>query len=191
VTDPVLRSFLRGAAEDSSWINRHSETLRLVADPRSGDTPRAYHALLRGVEHLRREPGGAVEVSSEPIPFTIVFPEGYLTSADPGLQLKLVHLGAPIFAVNVRPPLVCLGSAFQPGTRLRSLVEHVYAVLSSRVFDTADAFSIEARDYYYRHAEQVRGLRAAPLWVSPVAASAHVEPMSPELLAQAPGRAGS
>jgi hypothetical protein len=189
VIDPVLRSFLLGAVEDADWINRHSEALRIVADPRSGDPPQAYHALLRGVEHLRRPPGGAVGVSSDPIPFTICFPVDYLTSVDPTLQLKLVHVGAPVFAVNVRVPLICLGSGFQPGTRLRSLVEHVYAVLSSRVFDTADAFCREARDYYYRHADEVQQLRAAPLWVPPLARSARVEPMSAELRARGRERA--
>ena len=187
--DPVLRSFLFGALEDADWINRHSESLRIVADPRSGEPPHAYHALLRGVEHLRREPGGPVQVSSEPIPFTICFPENYLSSVDPTLQLRLVHLGAPVFAVNVRVPLICLGGGFQPGTRLRSLVEHVYSVLSSRVFDTADAFCLDARDYYYRHADEVQRLRAAPLWVPPVAASARVEPMNAELRARGRGRA--
>lgn len=182
--DSVLRSFLLGALEDADWINRHSESLRVIADPRSGDPPRAYHALLRGVEHLRRQPGSPVQVSSEPIPFTVCFPEEYLSSVDSSLQLKLVHLGAPVFAVNVRVPLVCLGSGFRPGTRLRSLVEHVYGVLSSRVFDTADAFCVEARDYYYRHADEVRRLRAAPLWVPPRAVSARVEPMSAELRAR-------
>ncbi len=187
--DPVLRSFLLGAVEDAGWINRHSEALRIVADPRSGDPPHAYHALLRGVEHFRRSPGAPVQVSSDPIPFTICFPENYLTGVDPTLQLKLVHVEAPVFAVNVRVPLICLGSGFRPGTRLRSLVEHVYSVLSCRVFDTADAFCIEARDYYYRHADEVRGLQAAPLWVPPRAVSARVEPMSTEVQARGRERA--
>jgi hypothetical protein len=189
VIDPVLRSFLLGAIEDADWINRHSQVLRLVADPRSGDPPHAYHALLRGVEHLRRSPGAPVQVSSEPIPFTICFPENYLTSVDPTLQFKLVHVGAPVFAVNVRVPLICLGASFRGGTRLRSLVEQVYSVLSCRVFDTADAFCLEARDYYYRHADEVSRLRAAPLWVRPLATSARVEPMSAELQARGRERA--
>ncbi len=184
MTDPVLRSFLQGAREDSVWINHNSNILRVVPDPRSGDPPCVYHALLREVEHLRREPGGAVEVSSAPIPFTVIFPPEYLVSVDPTMQLRMVELGAPVFAVNVRGPLVCLGSRFAPGSRLRTLVEHVWSILSCRVFDTADAFNVEARDYFYRHREQVRGLRAAPLWARPIAASAVVEPMSAELLAR-------
>lgn len=184
MTDRVMESFLHGAREDAQWINRHSEILRVFPEPRSGEPPRVYHGLLSGVEHLRRAPGGPVEVSSEPIPFTVRFPGDYLASADPTLQLRMVELGVPVFAVNVRGPLVCLGSRFAPGTRFRSLVEHVYSIVACRVFDTTDAFNVEARDYFYAHPDEVRALRAAPLWSRPAAASATVRPMSAELLAR-------
>lgn len=180
MTDRVLRSFLLGAREDADWVNANSTILRVVPDPRSGEPPCVYLGLLREVEHLRRASGGSVEVSSDPIPFTVRFPLDYLVSSDPMLQLRIVELGAPVFAVNVRGPLVCMGSRFQPGARLRTLMEHVWGILSCRVYNTSDAFNAEARDYFYRNADQVRALRAAPLWARSIAKSAVVQSMNAE-----------
>ncbi|MEN8185262.1 MAG: hypothetical protein ABFS46_22290, partial [Myxococcota bacterium] len=166
----VHRSFLREAEREAQACNRESGVLRLLGDPVSGHPPSRFHGLLREVQHFVREPGGAVHVSDDPIPFSIHLPEDYLRSVDPALQFRIVELHAPLFHPNVRGPLVCMGSRFRPGTRLRSVVEHVYALFASHVFATEDAFCPEARDFYRRHTARARSLQAAPLWRRPLAA---------------------
>jgi hypothetical protein len=173
VSDPVLRSFLLGAREDARFVNRESDVMRLLAEPRSGDPPSRYHGLLARVEHLRRA-GGAVVVSREPIAFEIEFPDGYLRSANPQLQFEVVQLHAPVFHPNVGGGIVCLGPRFQPGTRLRALVEQLYAILSARAYAADHAFCPDARDHYRRHADQIAQLRASPLWRRPAAARVRV-----------------
>lgn len=172
--DPVQLRFLAETLGVAHAISRESHILRLVADPLSGDPPSRYHALLREVEHFERRPDGRPRLSNEPIAFTLHFPDSYLRSGDPKLQYQVLRVGSRVFHPNVRVGLVCLGHGFRPGTRLRPLVEQAYAVLSSRVYATQDALDGEARDYYRRHVEEVRRLRASPLWRHPVAGRVRV-----------------
>ena len=72
----------------------------------------------------------------------------------------------------MRGGIVCLGPFFRPGTSIRPLVEQIYRIVSGRDFATGHAFDGEACEYYLSHLDQVRALRAAPLWRRPLATRA-------------------
>ena len=186
--DAVYESFLLGAREDAERIGAESDAVRLVAAPRSGSPPAVYHGLLSGAAHFVRDAAG-IRVSADPIPFTLQFPGDYLRSADPDLQFRVVFVHAPLVHPNCRGGLVCLGPGFRPGTRLRALVEQAYGILASRVFAPDHALDPEARDFFLHHIEEVRRLRASPLWRRPLAARVRVEPIPAERLAAQEGRA--
>jgi len=162
------------AREDARCVNAESDAMRLVADPHSGEPPCVYHGLLRGCEHFRWGPTG-IAVSADPLSFSLHLPADYLRSVDPNLQFRVLEVHADLVHPNVHGGLVCLGPGFRPGTRLRALAEIAYGILSSRVFATDHAFSREHRDYYLRHIEDVRRLRAQRLWRGSAAASVRVD----------------
>ena len=178
MSDPIREGFLVSVEEDAALANRESDVLRLVGVPREAGSPDTWHGLLRGVEHLVRAGAGPVGVSHDPIPFTLTFPSDYLSSVDPTLQLRVasVHPHARLFHSNVsRFGQVCLGAQFAPGTRLRPLVEQLYDVCSFRITATEDSFNADAAIWIVEHVEQVRALRAAPLWRRALASAVRVE----------------
>lgn len=177
--DPIYEDFLCTVARDARLVNAESDLLRLVGEPRrAGAAASVYHALLRDTEHLVRDSTGNVRVSSAPIPFSVGFPDDYLSCLDSGLQFRVarVHPQHPIFHSNVQHGgLLCLGPDFAPGTRLRPLVEQLYGILSFAIIATDHPFDVEAARYLVEHVEQVRALRAPPLWRRPVAGEVRVE----------------
>lgn len=181
MTDPVHRAFLEGAAEDAAQINRASEVVRLVP-LRNGPGPsEIYTGMFRDIEHLERTQDGTVRHSSDLIPFTVRFPPDYLVSVNPDLQARVVRIHTPILHPNIRGGHVCLGTDFAPGTRLKPLITHLHLIVSSRIFATDHPFDSEARQYYLDHADEIRRLRAAPLWRRPVALNVSVHrPASPD-----------
>lgn len=176
MTDPeVLRGWLEEAGQDAARVNADSDSLRLVADACSGDPPHGYHGLLKNVEHFEHDGSGAFRRVRGAIAFTIEFPTDYLRSTDPGLQFRVVRVDRAFAHPNVKAGICCLGPRFHAGTRLRSLVEQVYRILTSRTFATDHAADVDAREYYLKHIDEVRRLEAPPLWRRPVARRVRVE----------------
>ena len=75
--------------------------------------------------------------------------------------------------------LICLGALFKPGTRLRPLLSQVHGIVSSRITATEDGFDRDATLYYRRHVEEVRALRSAPLWRTPLARRVVIRELRP------------
>jgi hypothetical protein len=177
---PVQRSFLGTLAEDAAELNRASDCLRLMPDPRSGDPACVYLGLLQNVEHFVQEPDGSVGVSDAPVAFRVHFDEDYCSNHDGSLQFRVARLLSPLFAPNHRTGgILCLGAGLRAGTRLRSVVLAVHQIVSGRTYATDDCLDAEARDYFLAHPERVRALRSPPLVREPVAARVRVEGLPP------------
>ena len=184
MNDEIYVSRLESMFEEHHAINAESDVVRLTPVPSPQGPPRGYLATYRGVEHLvsagsSASGRGAIEVDDAPMQFGIDIPPDYLRSVDPTLQFRVVCALTPLFHPNVRNGQFCLGGGFRPGTRLRRLVETIYAIASARVFATDDAFDPEARDHYLAHLDRVESLRAAPLWRRAPAARVRVEANAP------------
>ena len=174
--DEVIRAFRGRVAEDASRIRDESSIVRLVADPMSGDPPSRYVGLLTGIEYFERGEGGAIRVSGLPLPFTLDFTDDYCSCTDGSLQLRVARVHSLMAHPNQGPGgAICLGPRFSPGTRLRPLLEHLYRICSARVYASDSPWDPHAADFFRRHPDRVRALRAEPLWQRPVAASVRVE----------------
>ncbi|MFQ5667694.1 MAG: hypothetical protein ACE5I7_14875 [Candidatus Binatia bacterium] len=175
MSDPVYDAFLETAAEDVLAVNAASDILQLTPDPAAGRLPHTYNGWLQEVEHLDRAGDGTAYVSAATVGFTIHFPAEYCRSTGADLQFRVVRLHFPLLHPNTKGGMVCLGPHFRPGTRLRPLVHQIYGIISGRIFATDHAFDAEACMYYLRHLDQVRALRARPLWRRRVAGRVRVE----------------
>ena len=185
MSDPVYEAFLDVVAADAADCCNGSDILTLTPRVCTDRPPCVYDAELRDVEHLARVVDGTVRVSSDVVVFTVQFPTDYCRSTDASLQFRVVSVSVPLFHPNVRGSLVCLGPRFRPGTRLRPLLEQIYRIVSGRVRATEHAFEAEACWYYLRNLDQVRALRARPLWRRPVigrASVTHGQPQDAETL---------
>jgi hypothetical protein len=167
--------FLGTTASELPQINADSSVVRLVPAVGAGFPAAAYDGVLTGVEHFELEPGGTVHVSARDVPISVRFPPDYLRSADPSLQFRVVRVHVPLFHPNHRSGSLCLGPAFHPGSRLRSLVEQVFGIVSGRIAATDHGFDKDACDYFLAHPEEVRALRAQPLWRQAIATRVRVE----------------
>ena len=174
--DDVIEAFRRRVAQDVLRLRDESTSLRLVADPMSGDPPSRFHGLLMGVEHFERAADGGIRASGSAVPFSFDFPADYCSCSDGSLQLRVARVRGPMLHPNVGPAgVVCFGPRFRPGTRLRPLLEHFHRICSGRVFASENAFDPIAADFFRRNPERVHSLRALPLWRAPVAGSVRVE----------------
>ena len=135
MSDPILRAFLRTAAEDAARVNAESDAVRLVSCfDRGAEPPDTWLGLIEGVEHLERHPDG-VRTSAEPIPFGLRFPRDYCSSLDPNLQFRVAQIRTehPFFHPNVRGSLVCLGRECEAGrfgviqVRVVRKIEHLHS----------------------------------------------------------------
>jgi hypothetical protein len=180
VNERPIDRFRRRFAEEVPGIARESEIADLVADPTSGDPPRLFPGVLRSVEHFERRSDGTIHASSAPIFFVIELPDDYCSCVDGSLQLRVATVCVPLFHPNVsRGGIVCLGPRFRPSTRVRPLLDHLYAICASRVFASESPWDAESGSFYRNSLGRVRALRAAPLWRQPLAARARVEPLPP------------
>jgi molybdopterin/thiamine biosynthesis adenylyltransferase len=176
----TLAELLDAAARDLGGSIEESDVAQLIVDPFRGDPPRVFHGVLRQVEHFERQTDGTARRRSTPIFFSIELPEDYCSCLDGSLQLRVARVHVPLFHPNVSASgIVCLGPRFQPSTRARALLEHLYAISASRGFASQSPWDRETGTFYRDHAEEVRKLRAPPLWRSPVAARARVEALPP------------
>jgi hypothetical protein len=176
MSDDVIDAFRRRVAQELPHIRQESAIARLVPDPMSGDPPSRYHGLLTGVEHFERDRDVGLRTTHSPLPFSLDFPVDYCSCVDGTLQMRVACVHAPIVHPNVGPGgTVCFGPGFRPATRLRPLLEHLYRIVSGRVFASENAFNPTAADFFRRHLQRVQALRAEPLWYAPVAGSVRVE----------------
>jgi hypothetical protein len=173
MSDFAYDGFLETSAEDAQEVNAASDTVQVVGRPRPGALPHTYDSVLRDVEHLEWVGDGTVRVSSDPLSFVISFPFDYCRSTDPQLQFRVARFTTPLLHPNCqRSGIICQGSGFRPGTRLRPLIQEVYTIACGRNCRTDHAFDPAAAEYYLAHLDQVRALRARPLWRRPVAVAA-------------------
>ena len=179
---PVVENFLKVAAEERDWAIAESDILHLVGEERSEGSPRLYFGTFRGIEHFERGPGGSVRTSDEPIGFSIYFPPDYLRNTDPDLQFRVARVESlpPLYHPNLRRSLICLGTGFTCGTRLRGLLQQLYGIFSYQIVATESPFNIEAGEYFLSRPEELAALRPAPpLWRRTVAEVASVESLAP------------
>jgi hypothetical protein len=162
--DPVRLDFLDAMMGEARAVNEESDVARLQARPGSGSPPAIYDGLLDGVEHFEPVADGTAVVTAAVVHFSISFPTDYLRSGDPRLQFQVAKVLTPILHPNVSGGIVCLGPHFMPGTGLRALVDHLYGIVSGHVFATHHAFDVAAQQHFLSHLDEVKGLRAKPLW---------------------------
>jgi hypothetical protein len=162
--DPVRIDFLDAMRGEASAVNEASDVARLRPLAASGSPPATYDGVFDGVEHFELLADGTVGVSAAPVHFSLSFPTNYLRSGDPRLQFQVARVLTPMVHPNVCGGIVCLGPHFMPGTGLRALVEQLYGIVSGRSFATHHAFDATARQYFLSHLDDVKALRAAPLW---------------------------
>jgi hypothetical protein len=163
MTSFVLDAFLETAAVDAAELDEASDVLSLLPRSAGSTPPRIYDGVLREVEHLERVADGTVQVSASLVAFTIEFPIDYCRSTDPLLQFRVARVHTPILHPNCQGGILCLGSDFRPGTRLRGVVHEVYAIVCGRNFAAQSALDPWAAEYYLAHLDQVRALRSRPL----------------------------
>ena len=168
MTDSVFNAFLESAAADAAALNRGSDVLALLPRSAGSPPPRLYDGILRDVEHLERVADGTVQVSASLVGFTIEFPPDYCRSTDVRLQYRVARVHAPLLHPNCKGGILCLGSDFRPGTRLRGVMQEVYAIVCGRNFAAQDALDPWAAEYYLAHLDQVRALRSRPLLRRPI-----------------------
>lgn len=172
----VNAAFLKRLLEDLPRVLAESDSLALAPEPRSGDPPSYYHGLFKSVERLVPGPDQTFQVRGGPLPFALDFPADYCTSCDGTLQLRVARVLAPLAHPNVSPGgIVCLGPTFRPSTRLAPLLEHVHRICSGRIFAAESPWNARTADFYRRHPERIRALRAAPLWRRATAQRVRVE----------------
>ena len=127
------------------------------------------------MDHFQRTHGGHFEVVHGPISFTVTFGDQHCRSVDPNYQFKVVRTEPRLAHPNIRGGLVCLGFGFKPASRLRSIVQAFYLLVSGRVAATDHPFDPVVARYYLKHQDEVLALAAAPLWRRPIAAKVRVE----------------
>lgn len=178
--DPIRAAFLETVAAEATTVNEASDVVTVAPRPASGMPPSIYDGVFRDVEHFERSQDGSVVLSAGPVQFSLSFVSDYLRSADPGLQFRVARVWSPLVHPNASAAgLVCLGGGFRPGTGLRALVDHLYLMISGRVFATDHAFDADAQRYFLSHLDAVKALRAKPLWRRSLARAARVEQLRP------------
>ena len=163
MNDKVLEGFLEDSQRRVAALAAASDTLTVLAQ--DGQPARRYLCAFEDVEHLVRGQDGAVKTSCDPLLVEIRIPHNYLRSVDPDLGMHVVGIVAPIFHPNIRPPALCLGSAFRAGTPVAEILRMVYELISFQMVtpDERDAFNPEACRFVREHPDMLRQLRIPPL----------------------------
>ncbi len=176
--DPIRAAFLESCRADAETICQNSDCVRISPDASSGNPPHTYQGVLRGAQHYVRDADGAIVVTDRPIHFQVHFGEDYLRSLDDNLQFRVVSTSRHLVHPNVSGGVVCLGGRFRPGTRLRSVTEQFYAIVTSRVAATQHPFDLPAAEFYLDQIEVIRNFQNEPLWRRPLTTSTRVEEVS-------------
>jgi hypothetical protein len=162
--DPHYLGFLEQAERQAEQINAASDCAGLMPGGRVQGHATRYAMMLRGIEHYEKQPGQEPYVSDDPIFLGFHFPPDYLRSDDPTLHFRVVHVLSPVHHPNASGVNLCLGESFRPGTPLRALVHHLWAVFAAGRFSTTSPLSREAAEFYVANIDRVRALRARPLF---------------------------
>jgi len=160
--DVIFHRFLENMLAEAKEVAQSSDVVRLR--PMPADPPVTYLCEFR-VPHLWRRPSGLVELSHQPVLGTIHFPEDYLRSTDSHLYMKVASVLTPNFVhPNVYGSVVCLGSAFAPGTRLSWLLREFYEIVSYSNYslDERNSLNPEACRLLRAHGHLLESLKPEP-----------------------------
>lgn len=161
--DRVFLAFLHNTLIQALALVEESDILRILPLP---PLPPSRYLCEFQVPYLRRLPSGVVDVAPGPVRAGLSFPENYLYAADPHLYLKVASMLTQDFVhPNVRGSVICLGSAFAPGTPFRVLAWELYDILAYRnvTMDERNALNGEACRLLRACPEMVDRLEIPPL----------------------------
>jgi hypothetical protein len=150
--DPVLYAFLQNTFVEATALAEKSDMLHLIPLP---PLPPSTYLCEFDVHYLRRLRSGVVEIAPGPVLTALHFPEDYLRSTDPRLYLKVASILTPdLTHPNVGGTIVCLGSAFAPGTPLTALLWELYDIVTYQnvTVDERNALNPEACRLLREHA---------------------------------------
>jgi hypothetical protein len=173
-SDPVLAGYLESADAEVAFINAESPIVSLERAPDHAGMPYRYQGTLTEVEHFVREADGTYRKTLDPLDFAIEIEHDFCRSTDPLLQFRVLRTSPLLVQPNVFRGVCCLGGRFRPATPLRTIVEVFYRLVAGRLAATADPLDPEAASYFLNHLDEVRALRAAPLWRRPTAREVRV-----------------
>lgn len=143
--NPVFEAFLRNTFDEATALAEKSDVLRIAPIP---PFPPSGYLCEFDVSYLRKRADGVVELKTAPAVAGLLFPEDYLHSTDPRLYLRVAQVVEPwdIVHPNVRGGVVCLGSAFAPGTPITALLWELYEIVSYQnlTLDEGNALNPEA-----------------------------------------------
>jgi hypothetical protein len=167
--DRVFLAFLNNTLIQALSLVEESDVLRVLPLPPPHPLPPmppSRYLCEFQVPYLRRLPSGVVDVAAGPVRAGLSFPENYLYAADPHLYLKVASmLTQELVHPNVRGSVICLGSAFAPGTPFRVLVWELYDILAYHnvTMDERNALNGEACRLLRACPEMVDRLEIPPL----------------------------
>ena len=135
--DPVFTAFKENTYVQAMALPKEDANLGKILEIKpEGELPPSRYTCVFALPYLRRLPSGVVEIAEPPsrvIRVTLHFPVNYLHAADPHLYLKVVSMVNQDFVhPNVQGNVVCLGSAFAPGTPIGVLVRELREIFTYR-----------------------------------------------------------
>jgi hypothetical protein len=163
MSDRVYLAFLQNTLVQTLALAEESDVLRVLPLP---PLPPSRYLCEFQLPYLRRLPSGVVEVAPGPVQAGVSFPGNYLSAADPHLPLKVAAMLTQDFVhPNVHGSVICLGSAFAPGTPFRVLVWELYDILAYRnvTLDERNALNPEACRLLRAHPNLLDRLEVRPL----------------------------
>ena len=161
--DRVFLAFLHNTLTQALALMEESDILRVLPLP---PMPPSRYLCEFQLPYLRRLPAGVVDVAPGPVRVGVSFPENYLYAADPHLSLKVAAMLTQDFIhPNVRGSVICLGSAFAPGTPFRVLAWELYDILAyaNVTVDERNALNPEACRLLRAHPSLLDRLEVRPL----------------------------
>lgn len=142
--DPVFHNFLTSVWREAKNLQARSDVLTITPLP---PLPPSTFLAEFELPYLQRLRDGLIGVAPGPISAVLRFPENYLRSADPLLSARVVSvLTDDLVHPNVYGPVVCLGSAFAPGTPLVPLLWELWEIFTYQnlTLDERNALDPEA-----------------------------------------------
>ena len=126
--DRIFRRFLENTAADAVELQRNSDVLAIEPLP---PFPSSRYRCRFDVHYLRRLSAGTVAIEAGPVICSIRFPGDYLRPADSKLFIRVAAVQTSDFVhPNVLDGIVCLGTAFAPGTPIRGVVWQLFEIVT-------------------------------------------------------------
>ena len=126
--DRIFQRFLENTAADAVALQRKSDVLVIEPLP---PFPSSRYRCRFDVPYLRRLPAGTVAIEAGPVTCCIRFPGDYLCSADSRLFIRIAAVQTADFLhPNVLDGIVCLGTAFAPGTPICGVVWQLFEIVT-------------------------------------------------------------